>query len=201
MRTMEADSTKHAAAFGWVGLLAVVAFAVTWLACFSVDPSWVWGTDSISRFGVSDTDAADYFRYGCIATGALLAVFGTGLVYSMSGRAGMVIAGVLFLIAGVCIILCGNYTLDYEGGDIHRFFAAMAGMLVLGASIAAAAYIWKSGHIGLGGIAVSLFMITFAAALAFGFEEFEAYAAVCGMIWIGLVGAYQVGSNLTEGEN
>lgn len=197
---MKAVSTRHAAAFGWIGLIAVAVFAVMWLACLSVDSSWEWGVDSLSQFGVSDTDAADYFMYGCIASGAILAVFGIGLAWSQSPRAGLVSAGVLYIIAGVCVALLGYFDLDYEGGDLHDFFAVMAGILVLGASIAAAADYWSAGKTALGGVAVVLFCIAAACYLGLVEEEAEVWSIVCALVWTGIVGAATVAGGIKGGK-
>ena len=91
---MNADAKKHAAAFGWFGVLAVAVFSIIWLACYSVDTSWVWGKNSISDFGISDTDAASFFKYGCAIVGVLLAIFGIGEVVNKK-KFGYVFSGIM----------------------------------------------------------------------------------------------------------
>ncbi len=198
---MKADITKHATAMGWFGILAVAVFCIMWLACMAADDTWVWGENAISDFGVSDTDAADYFEYGCMVSGILLAAFGAGLALTSGPRTGLLAAGTFYALAGVCIIFIGQYDSDYNGGNAHSFFAWTAALLLLGAMIASAAQYWQCGKLALGGIAVTLFCIICACVLAFEFEKWEVWSAVVMLAWTAMVAGYQMTSHINRGRS
>ena len=142
---MNADAKKHAAAFGWFGICAGVAFCFMWLACYGADSSWEWGTNALSDFGVSDTDAATYFEWGCVISAILLAFFGVGEALNDKRKSGYLAEGILLALAGICLIFVGFYDSDYEGGDIHEFFAVLAATLFAFAAASWAAQTWYDG--------------------------------------------------------
>jgi len=192
---MNADAKKHTAAFGWFGIFAVAVFACIWLACTVMDTSWVWGTSTISDFGISKTDAASYFKYGCVLTGALLAVFGVGEACNKS-KFGFVLAGVMFVLAGICLALLGVFTLDHGNGNVHHAFAYLFMIFMLAAIIAASANYWYDGHEIIGGISIALFCVAAAAAFAYPFAHFEVIAAVIGLTWTTMHSALTVASGI-----
>lgn len=192
---MNADAKKHAAAFGWFGILAVAAFCIIWLACYSIDTAWVWGENSISDFGTSDTDAASYFKYGLVVAGILLAIFGIGETVNRK-TFGYVLSGIVTVIAGLCVVMVGLFTLDYEGGDLHHFFATIMAILMAASALAFAGQSFYCNKILRGGIVVVLFTVVIGTAFAFEFEEFEVWAAVCAIIFYGMYSVLTVAENI-----
>ena len=179
----DADAKKHTTAFGWCGLLAVLAFVAMWIACVLLDSSWTWGQNAISDFGISDTDAASYFKYGMIIAGALLAVFGVGEAFNKK-QTGYIVSGIMLVLTGICLALVGTFTLNYYNGDLHHMFAYMTCIFMLAAVIAAAAQYWACGRIVVGGISIVIFCAAMAAVIAFPFEKFEVTVIVLALIWL-----------------
>ena len=194
---MNADAKKHAAAFGWFGVLAVAVFSIIWLACYSVDTSWVWGKNSISDFGISDTDAASFFKYGCAIVGVLLAIFGIGEVVNKK-KFGYVFSGIMVVLTGICVIIVGFADLNYKGGDIHHFFAILAAIFAAASAIAWSAQSWKCGREVVAGIPIVLSCVVLACLFAYPFEKFEVIAMVMALIWYGLYSAGTIGYNVKE---
>ena len=182
-----ADAKKHTAAFGWFGLLAVAAFVVMWLACIGADTSWVWGSDPISDFGVSDTDAATFFKYGMVLTGALAAVFGVGETFNKS-QFGYILSGIMLILCGICMAFVGVFT--SSTGDLHLMFAYMAGIF------AAAAQYWSCGKYVPAGITIVLFCIAAASAFAYDFAHFEVIAITMILVWLAMNAAMTIASSL-----
>lgn len=194
---MNADAKKHPAAFGWFGVLAVAVFSIVWLACYSADTSWVWGENSISDFGISDTDAASFFKYGCAIAGILLATFGIGEIVNKK-QTGYVFSGVMTVLTGICLVIVGFVTLDYKGGDLHDFFAILAAVFAAATVVSWAAQTWKCGHEILAGVSIILFCTVLACMFAYHFEKFEVIALVLALIWYGLYSASTIAYNTKE---
>lgn len=194
---MNADAKMHAIAFGWFGVLAVVAFAITWLACYSVDTAWTWGKDSISDFGLSETDAASFFKYGCAVSGILLAVFGVGEVINRK-QFGYIFSGIMTVLAGICLVFVGFIDLGYNGGNIHHFFAILTAVFIAASAISWAIQSWKCGYEIEAGIPVVLFCIVAACMFAYQFEKYEAIAAIMALIWFALYAGSTIAHNVKE---
>ena len=193
---MNADAKKHAAAFGWFGICAGVAFCFMWLACYGADSSWEWGTNALSDFGVSDTDAATYFEWGCVISAILLAFFGVGEALNDKRKSGYLAAGILLALAGICLIFVGFYDSDYEGGDIHEFFAVLAATLFAFAAASWAAQTWYDGKVIVAGAAVVLFCVSLFSAFGFAEEEWEVISIVAGLVWLFIAASYTIGVNV-----
>ncbi len=193
---MNADAKKHPAAFGWFGVLAVAVFSIVWLACYSADASWVWGENSISDFGISDTDAASFFKYGCAIAGVLLATFGIGEIVN-SKQTGYVFSGVMTVLTGICLLVVGFVTLDYNE-NLHDFFAILAAVFAAVTVISWAAQSWKCGREIPAGVSVILFCAVLACMFAYNLEKFEVIALVLALIWYGLYSASTIAYNMKE---
>ena len=183
--SMNANVNNHSAAFGWIGVLAVTAFCVMWLMCYLADSSWTWGTNTISDFGVS-ADAADYFNYGIIVVGMILAVYGLGK--TQGSAVASRISGNLIAIGGIAIALMGVLTVDIQNGDYHKFVALIGASLVFLGLMIGAAQNYFDGKVLPVGIAMAIFIAMFFCAIEFGYAKGEVYCLVLAAVW-GLVDA------------
>ncbi|MCL2031747.1 MAG: DUF998 domain-containing protein [Methanomassiliicoccaceae archaeon] len=173
-------SKDHSVAFAWFGMIGVAAFIIAWVCAASIDTAWEFGVNKLSEFGISDTDASLYFNYGCMITGALVAVFGVGCaVYAKNmGRA---VGGALLVLGGVALALVGVYTMN--DGDLHSFAAVSAALLIFLAMIAFAAGNWIADKKIFAGIGIVLIFLLATMALVFDVAELEAYGIILVMMW------------------
>lgn len=198
---MNTEVKTHSAAVGWIGIIAVVAFCIMWLACYRADSSWTWCVDTLSEFGVSSTAAANYFAYGLVISGALLAVFGVGKVQCSQGKIGYNVGGALLAISGFALVLVGLLTKDVSNGDYHTFFAWMLATLFLVAVIVIVIQEYLDGHVLSVGIGmVMLFAIVSFAAL-FSFEKFETSAILLALGWVVLNSVMMIINGIKEGKS
>ena len=198
---MNTDYRTHSAAIGWVGIIAVTAFVAMWLACYQADSSWTWGYNSISDFGISySTAAANYFNYGMLTVGALLAVYGIGRLQYNKKKAGYAAGGIFLAMAGFTLLLIGLFTKDIQSADYHNFFALLTAMFLALALISITAQEYLDGMVFP--LAVAIFVVVAIAsfALLFNFAKFEVYAAVAGLIWVAMDAAIMVASGIREGK-
>ena len=56
-------SKPHNVAFAWFGVIAVVVFSICWICAAAIDTTWVFGENTLSDLGASDSDAKMYFNY------------------------------------------------------------------------------------------------------------------------------------------
>jgi hypothetical membrane protein len=173
----------HNVAFAWAGILAAAAFSIVWLAASSLDPSWVFGQDVLSDFGISGTDAELYFNYGCAVTGVLIAIFGIGIIVNHI-NAGHIVGGTLLIIGGILVLLVGLVPLDSLGGDIHTRLGYLFGIVAFAAAASTAAGNWASGQRVFGGLTLVLLIASTAMYLSYEFAEFESYVTIIALIWL-----------------
>ena len=110
------------AGFGIAALLGAFVFSVAWIIAVCGDASWVLGENTISDLGVSDVQiSADLFKYACIITGVLFAIFGIGkaIFEERANRA----SGIITIIAALALIGVGVYNKDFGNGNAHLFVA------------------------------------------------------------------------------
>ena len=110
------------AGFGIAAILGAFIFSVAWIIAVCADASWVLGENTISDLGVSDVQiSADLFKYACIISGALFAIFGIGkaIFEEKSNRA----SGIITIIAALALIGVGVYNKDFGNGNAHLFVA------------------------------------------------------------------------------
>ncbi|MBO4502050.1 MAG: hypothetical protein J5707_00105 [Candidatus Methanomethylophilus sp.] len=193
---MNANVNNHSAAFGWIGVLAVTAFCAMWLICYLADSSWTWGINTISDFGVSSA-AADYFNYGVVLFGMILAVYGLGKTQSSAVTSR--VSGNLIAIGAIFIALMGLFTVDIQNGDYHKLVALVgAGLLVLGLMLSAVQS-YFDGKILAVGFAIGIFIAMFFCATQFGYAKGEVYCLVLAVIW-GLVdSAFMITDGINNG--
>ena len=173
----------HSVALAWFGIFATAVAVIMLMACISAYPDWVAGTDTVSKFGTSNTDAADYFKYGCMAIGVLLAVFSISFIVGRTTY-GNTTGGVLMLLAAVCLILVGLYKSTGNTQDTHDFFAVMMTILAMFAMVAITAQNWYDGHEFTAGIGIIAFCVIIGALIAFNTAKFEEFALVAFTVWL-----------------
>lgn len=180
------DNVKnHNVLFAWFGILAVAVFSVAWMCAAAVDPSWVFGKNMISEFGISDTNAKYLFNYGCMVTGALTVVFGLGYIIRTKCNKNKII-GVIIATGGVFLALVGVFTMDTGSGSLHSLVAVLMAFFIACAVIASAAKDWRSGREMFTGITVALVTIIIITLITCEFPMFEACAAIAVLIWLTL---------------
>jgi hypothetical membrane protein len=137
--------------------------------------------DTLSGFGVSETDASFYFNYGCIITGVLLAVFGAGIgLYSK--HIGYCVGGTLLFAGGILFALVGVYTQDV--GDLHAAVAIGGALCIFAGMISVTVANWVSGRKVFAGFGIVAACVVLFAAFALPLAGLEAYGILAGMIWI-----------------
>lgn len=112
------------AGFGIAALLGAFIFSVAWIIAVCGDASWVLGENTISDLGVSDVQiSADLFKYACIITGVLFAIFGIGkAIFEKKANCA---SGIFAIIAALALIAVGVYNKDFGNGNAHLFVAYM----------------------------------------------------------------------------
>lgn len=166
--------------FAWAGMIGVAAFIIAWLCAESIDTAWQFGVNTLSEFGISNTDARFYFNYGCMVTGMLIAVFGVGrAVYSKN--AGHIAGGVLLLFGGVTLALIGVFTMN--DGTLHDIIAVFAALFVFSAIIAVAAGNWAADRKIFAGIGIVTVCLLTAMVFAYDTAKLEAYGIILGLVW------------------
>lgn len=197
---MNTNFKTHSAAIGWVGILAVTAFIAMWLACYQADSSWTWGYNSLSDFGISyGTPAANYFNYGMVTVGALLAVYGIGRLQYNKKKGGYAAGGIFLAMAGFTILLIGLLTKDVQSADYHNFFAVLTAMFLALALIAITVQEYKDGMVLPLGVSIFVVVAIAAFALLFNFAKFEVYAIVAGLLWVAIDAAIMIATGIKEG--
>ena len=183
---MNANVNNHSAAFGWIGILAVTAFAVVWLMCYLADSSWTWGSNTLGDFGISATAAADYFNYGMIVVGMILSVYGLGKTQSSAtiNRVG----GNLIALGGIAVALVGITSVDAPQADYHKLVALVGFFLIVIGLLLASVQRYYEGKVLAVGLAIIAFIVMFFATTQYGYEEGELYAVIIVALW-GLVDA------------
>lgn len=175
-------SKDHSVAFSWCGIIGVAAFIIAWVCAASIDSSWEFAVNTLSEFGISDTDARYYFNYGCIITGAIIAIFGFGHV-STARNSGHTAGGILMIVGGVFLALIGLVTMDVGNGNLHNYVAISAALFLFLAMIAIGAGNWAAGNKLFGGVTLVFVCVFIAMALTYTVAELEAYGIILAMIW------------------
>ncbi|MGI6472733.1 MAG: DUF998 domain-containing protein [Candidatus Methanomethylophilaceae archaeon] len=99
--------------------IGILFFAVCWIAGALIDRSWIFGVNTMSELGISDTFAKYLFFAGCVVTGVCISLYGY-----MEGRETETVlkkyAFCALIPAGVFLIGVGVFTMDY--GILHSIF-------------------------------------------------------------------------------
>lgn len=169
------------AVVGGLGLIAVLVFTLAWFFAAQCDPLWVFGSDTLSRLGVSDTDAKYFFNYGCMIGGALFALFGAGIAirnYSLGSQ----ISGILLSFSGVMLIGIGMFVLT---SDYHLPILYALIVFTLSSIVAMTISDWTHGKVLAGGIAATVLIVCFLyVPVAPSKAASETVIIILGLIWI-----------------
>jgi Predicted membrane protein len=174
----------HYVSFAWLGILGIVTFVISWICAIAMDPSWTFAENTLSEFGISDTDARYFFNYGCcIISGALIALFGFGNIICAK-NSGYQAGGVLLMIAGAMLALVGLVTMDVGNGNLHNYVAGTMALFLLLSMIALAAANWIADRKMLSGISIVFVCVLVAMMLNYTVAELEAYGVFLIAIWL-----------------
>ncbi|MCL2295841.1 MAG: DUF998 domain-containing protein [Methanomassiliicoccaceae archaeon] len=175
-------SKDRSIAFAWTGMLGVAVFIIAWLCADAIDTAWQFGVNTLSEFGISDTDASLYFNYGCcLIAGLLVAVFGVGRA-ACGKNVGHTAGGIFLFLGGVALILVGFFTMDDDVA--HKTVAASAALFILLSMIAIAAGNWTADRKIFAGVGIVFIFVLIAMAIAYDLAELEAYGIILAMIWL-----------------
>jgi hypothetical membrane protein len=163
-------------------MIGVAVFIFAWVCAASIDTAWQFGVNTLSEFGISDTDASLYFNYGCcMITGALVAAFGIGRAAYAKNK-GHAAGGTLIALGGAFLILVGLFTMD--SGDVHVMIAvSMAAFLFFGIAATAVGN-WNADRKVFAGVGIIVACLLVAMAVAFDVAGLEAYGIILAMIWL-----------------
>ncbi len=171
-------SKPHNVAFAWFGVIAVVVFSICWICAAAIDTTWVFGENTLSDLGASDSDAKMYFNYGCcMVTAICLAIFGFATTtYSKSRSASA--AGIILIIAAVFLFLIGLFTKDVGTGDLHKTLACLMGFFMFLAVCLYAGAFWNNGHEAFAAVPVIVILALIVIFTTQNLATFEAWSAV-----------------------
>ena len=174
----------HNVSFAWLGILGIVTFVISWICAISLDPSWTFAENTLSEFGISDTDAQYFFNYGCcIISGALIVLFGFGNIICAK-NSGYQAGGVLLMIAGAMLALVGVATMDVGNGNLHDYVAGTMALFLLLSMIALTAANWTADRKLWSGVSIVIIFVLVAMILNYTVAELEAYGVILIAIWI-----------------
>lgn len=175
-------SKDHSVAFSWCGIIGVAAFIIAWVSAATIDTSWEFAVNTLSEFGISDTNARYFFNYGCLITGALVAIFGFGHTLSAK-NGGHTAGGILLVIGGIFLALIGVITMDVGNGNLHNYVAGGMGLFIFLGMVAIGAGNWFAGRKMFAGITLIFACIIIALVVTCTVAELEAYGIMIAMVW------------------
>jgi hypothetical membrane protein len=174
------NQKDHSVAFSWSAIVGVAIFLIMWMCAASADTAWEFGINTLSEFGISDTDASSYFNYGCMITGILVVLFGFG--HAMYPKnAGHTVGGIFLVLGGALLALIGIITMDY--GDQHNYVAILAAFFLFAAMIAITAGNWAAEKKIFAGVGIVISCLLVAMLFEYDVAKFEAYGIILMMIW------------------
>jgi hypothetical membrane protein len=163
-------------------MIGVAAFIFAWVCAASIDTAWQFGVNTLSEFGISDTDASLYFNYGCcMITGAFIVAFGIGRAACAKNK-GHAAGGTLLAVGGVFLALVGWFTMD--AWDTHRLVAVSMAALMFFGIVAVSAGNWAADRKVFAGVGVIVAFMLATMSIAFDVAELEAYGIILAMIWL-----------------
>ncbi len=195
---MNTNVNNHSAAVGWIGIFAVVALVVVWLASYAQGIGWKFGINTISDFGVA-SKSADIFNYGIVVVGILISLYGVGKM-AVSNKVGYSVAGNLLAIGGIFIAMMGLLTVDVKNGDYHKMAAMIGAILMFAGLMATAIQQYRDGLIIPIGIAIVLFIAMFFCALMYGYAKGQVICLIIAMVWACMDAALMISSGLKGAE-
>lgn len=187
---MHKDVKDHSIAFGWVGISSVAVFFAGILACVAVDPAWSWTVSS---------DADKYYTFGCILGGILVALYGVGKI-QYGKTIGYCFAGVMIVLAGICIALQGVFT-DESVTTVSKFLFILVAIFSLIAASLCTIEQNKAGKT----LYVGAVMVIVLTALCFiasaGENDMITAVTACALAWVAIDGCSIVLENILGGKN
>ena len=165
----------------FTGLFGVAFFSICWLCAVVSDPSWTLGENMVSDLGVSDTNAAYFFNYGCIITGIILCAYGIMSAYYGNGTFEK-ISYVLIDAAGAALIGVGTFTEDT--GCIHNISAYTVFILAALSAVIRMVLGFIRKRMISAVITAALIICTAVVAFVETFPFLEAFAIIILLIWI-----------------
>ncbi len=167
------------APYAIIGVVATIIFASIWIVAASNDPLWVFGESMLSDMGVSEERlTADLFNYGCMLTGALLAVFGLGRSITSSDR----FIGVAIVFAGAFLFLIGMF--DENTGAIHDACASLFFIILILTMFVTIVTDWNHGRRFVAMITAVLIVTVMSTFVGKPLPYIEAIAVISGLIWV-----------------
>ncbi len=148
-----------------------------------MDTTWVFGQQTLSELGISETDAKYIFNFACNIGGVLLALFGVGIVLQKTNEY-TVFSGILVVCAGVFLFLIGIFTMNIGNGNLHNFVAMTFGILMIIAILSMAIGDLKDGKIVFSGISIIVLMCIMSFIIAFNLPMWEPLAIFTMFIWV-----------------
>jgi len=170
----------HSVAFSWLGMIGVAVFLIAWACAASIDTAWQFGVNTLSEFGVSDTDASLYFNYGCMITGILVAAFGLGRAAYPKNK-WHVGGGIFLALGGIFLALVGMFTMD--SWDTHRLVAIYMTTFLFFGIVAVTAGNWAAERKIFAGIGIVAICMLVCMMFAFDVAKIEAYGIMLAMVW------------------
>lgn len=163
------------------GIAAVVLFFIVILLATDANPSWRIGIDTFSELGGAEMNSKEFFNYGSMVFGTLLAVFGIG--NAIHGRYRPYrIGGILIAVAGISFAGVGIFPYDINH-DLHNIVTASLCIFAILSLIAFIIGHWIHKRTSLTVISVAVLIIVLAS-LFFGFSVFEAFTISFMLFWI-----------------
>lgn len=195
---MKANVKNHQSAVGWVGIIAVVAFIVMWIACYTAESSWVWDADTLGTFGILE-NSENYFNYGIIIVGVLISTYGIGKACG-GMYPGYAVSGNLMIIGGILIALMGIITADVQDGDYQKLVTVLGAFFIIAGLIASAVQNHYNGMIIPVGAAIIFFILMVFAYVQYGYIGGQIYFVILLAAWIVLDAAVMVSSGIIGAE-
>jgi hypothetical membrane protein len=168
----------HNVASAWFGVIAAAVFATSWIAAVALEPSWIFGENTLSELGISENGAATFFNYGCCMLSAIfLAAFGFSMAYYAGNKCSLV-AGIFTVLAAASLFFVGVVPMDVGTGDLHNYLAYLFAFFEIIAIILYAGGFYSDGRIMLAAIPIIALCVIMGVYVGYGVEMFEAVGAV-----------------------
>ena len=161
-----------------LAVLIPVVFAILWITSATLDGEWTFGTDSLSRMGISDNPvSAALFNYGCMVTGALGFILGYATAVHEKGY--NTYCGAAYSAGMVFLMVVGIFPMDQ--GIIHYIAAGVFGIFMFIALIfSALTDYYQRWHPEVDLIILAAALILIATQI---FEMWEPLLVIFVMVW------------------
>lgn len=172
----------------------IVVFAICWISAVLIDGTWVFGVNTMSELGISDTFAKYLFLIGCVAAGLCMISYGAQMALKTDVMLSRVFFHI-FQIAGFSLAGVGIFTMDTS---LHGFFTILFFTLICIIMIFHAIYTVLQKNYPLSlisiGIIVSGAVLIVLTPIAF----IEPIFVILFMIWVIIIDSLKYHYNTTE---